>query len=63
MAKTTVSVKDWRPEQMDELYGAVNDYIEEGGRFSEFSASTLVGVAALYEPWCVMEIDAVAVVD
>jgi hypothetical protein len=49
--------------QIDELYGAANDNIEEGGRFSEFSASTLVGVAALYEPWCVVEIDAVAVVD
>jgi enamine deaminase RidA (YjgF/YER057c/UK114 family) len=63
LAKTTVYVRDWRPELIEELYGAVNDYIEEGGRFSEFTASTLVGVAALYEPWCVVEIDAVAVVD
>jgi enamine deaminase RidA (YjgF/YER057c/UK114 family) len=63
LAKTTVYVKDWRPELMDDLYGALNDYIEEGGSFSEFTASTLIGVAALYEPWCVVEIDAVAVVD
>ena len=62
-AKTTVYVKDWRPELMEELYGAVSDYIEEGGAFSEFTASTLVGVAALYEPWRLVEIDAVAVVD
>ena len=62
VAKTTIYVKDWRPELMDELYGAVNDYIEGGGRFGEFTASTLVGVAALYEPWCLVEIDAVAVV-
>jgi enamine deaminase RidA (YjgF/YER057c/UK114 family) len=41
----------------------INDYIEDGGEFIEFTASTLVGVAALDEPWCVVEIDAVAVVD
>ena len=62
-ARTTIYVKDWRPELMDELYEAVNDYIEGGGRFGGFTASTLVGVAALYEPWCLVEIDAVAVVD
>ena len=47
---------------MDELLGAVNDYVEAGGTLP-VSASTLVGVAALYEPWCLVEIDAVAVVD
>jgi enamine deaminase RidA (YjgF/YER057c/UK114 family) len=62
-AKTTVYAKDWRPELIEELYGAVNDYIEDGGTFTEFTASTLVGVAALYEPWCLVEIDAVAVID
>jgi enamine deaminase RidA (YjgF/YER057c/UK114 family) len=62
-AKTTVYVKDWHPELMDDLYGAVSDYIEDGGSFAEFTASTLVGVAALYEPWCLVEIDAVAVID
>jgi enamine deaminase RidA (YjgF/YER057c/UK114 family) len=48
---------------MEELYGAVNDYIDEGGNVSEFTASTLVGVAALYERCCAVEIDAVADVD
>jgi enamine deaminase RidA (YjgF/YER057c/UK114 family) len=62
LAKTTVYVKDWRPELMEDLYAAVNDYVETGGRFVELTASTLVGVAALYEPWCVVEVDAVAVV-
>jgi enamine deaminase RidA (YjgF/YER057c/UK114 family) len=63
LAKTTVYVRDWRPELMEELYGAVNDYVEDSGKFVEFTASTLVGVAALYEPWCLVEVDAVAVVD
>lgn len=48
---------------MEQLYGAVDDYIDEGGNVSEFTASTLVGVAALYERWCAVDIDAVAVVD
>jgi enamine deaminase RidA (YjgF/YER057c/UK114 family) len=63
LAKTTVYVRDWRPELMEELYAALNDYISEGGAFREFTASTLVGVAALYEPWCLVEVEAVAVVD
>jgi len=63
LAKTTVYVKDWRPELVEDLHAAVNDHVETGGSFVEFTASTLVGVAALYEPWCVVEVDAVAVVD
>jgi 2-iminobutanoate/2-iminopropanoate deaminase len=62
LAKTTVYVKDWRPELMDELLRAVNEYVEDGGEFP-VSASTLVGVAGLYEPWCLVEIDAGAIVD
>ena len=62
-ARTTIYVKDLRPGLMDELYEAVNDYIEGGGRFGGFTASTLVGVAALHEPWCVWWRYAVAVVD
>jgi 2-iminobutanoate/2-iminopropanoate deaminase len=63
LAKTTVYVKDLRPEHLDELYAGVNDFVEDGGTFVEFTSSTLVGVAALYEPWRVVEIEAVAVVD
>jgi enamine deaminase RidA (YjgF/YER057c/UK114 family) len=63
LAKTTVYVKDLRPDHLDELYAGVTDFVEDGGAFVEFTASTLVGVAALYEPWCVVEIEAVAVVD
>ncbi len=46
------------PEVRDEAVSGV-----ASGSFSEFTASTLVGVAALYEPWCAVEIDAGAVVD
>jgi enamine deaminase RidA (YjgF/YER057c/UK114 family) len=63
LAKTTVYVKDLRPEHLDELYAGVNDFVEAGGTFVEFTGSMLVGVASLYEPWCVVEIEAVAVVD
>ena len=63
LAKTAVYVKDLRPDHLDELYAGVNVFVEEGGTFVELTASTLVGVAALHEPWCVVEIGAVAVVD
>jgi hypothetical protein len=36
LAKTTVYVKDWRPELVEDLHAAVNDYVETGGSFVEF---------------------------
>ena len=65
LARTTIYVKDWRPELMDEIFAAAGDVAatEEGVELPPLTASTLVGVAALYEPWCLIEMDAIAVAD
>ena len=63
VAKVTTYVRDLRPEHLEELIAGVAEYAETGGRFTGFSAGTLVGVAALYEPWCLVEVDVTAVID
>lgn len=63
IAKSTLYVVDYTPEKMADIFGGVEDYVVGGGEMTGFSASTLVGVAALFEPWALIEIDVTAVVD
>jgi enamine deaminase RidA (YjgF/YER057c/UK114 family) len=63
IAKMTLYVVDYAPEKMADLFGGVEDYAAGGGDFTGFSATTLAGVAALFEPWAQVEIDVTAVVD
>jgi enamine deaminase RidA (YjgF/YER057c/UK114 family) len=63
IAKTTVYVVDYTPEKLADIYGGVEDYVTGGGEMTGFSASTLVGVSALFEAWALVEIDVTAVVD
>jgi enamine deaminase RidA (YjgF/YER057c/UK114 family) len=62
IAKVTILVKDYDPSKFEEFMAGFGDYVEEGGRLGTVpSASTLVGVTSLYEPWCLVEIEAIAV--
>jgi enamine deaminase RidA (YjgF/YER057c/UK114 family) len=63
VAKWTLFIKDYSPELFDEYMAGYGDYLEKGGTFAPVTAGTLVGVTALWEPWCVMEIEAIAVAD
>jgi 2-iminobutanoate/2-iminopropanoate deaminase len=63
IAKWTLYIKDYTPELFEEYMAAYGDYLEGGGTFAPVTAGTLVGVSALVEPWCVIEIDAIAVLD
>ena len=63
VAKVTTYVRDLGPGHLEELIAGVSEYTQTGGRFTGFSAGTLVGVAALYEPWCLVELDITAVID
>jgi enamine deaminase RidA (YjgF/YER057c/UK114 family) len=63
IAKSTVYVVDYTPEKLADIFGAVEDYAAGGGDFTGFAASTLAGVAALFEPWALVEFDVTAVVD
>jgi enamine deaminase RidA (YjgF/YER057c/UK114 family) len=63
VVKSTVYVRDLQPGHLEEVMAAVGDYIEQGGTMVTLSASTMVGVTSLYEPWCLVEVDVIAVVD
>ncbi len=62
IAKVTLLIVDHSPEKMADIFGGVEDYAAAGGDFTGFSASTLAGVAALFEPWALVEVDVIAVV-
>ena len=61
IAKLTIYIKDYSTERFDELVAGFTDYLEQGGTLAAATATTLVGVGALFEPWCLVEIDAIAV--
>jgi enamine deaminase RidA (YjgF/YER057c/UK114 family) len=63
IAKWTLYIKDYTPEQFESYMAGFGDYLEGGGTFAPVTAGTLVGVSALFEPWCLVEIDAIAVLD
>ena len=64
ITKTTIMIKDFDAARFDEFMAGFGDYIGAGGTIGTIAAaSTLIGVAALYEPWCDIEIDATAVLD
>jgi enamine deaminase RidA (YjgF/YER057c/UK114 family) len=64
ITKTTIMIKDYDAARFDEFLAGFGDYIGAGGTIGTVAAaSTLIGVAALYEPWCHIEIDATAIVD
>jgi enamine deaminase RidA (YjgF/YER057c/UK114 family) len=64
ITKTTIMIKDYDAARFDEFMAGFGDYVGAGGTIGTVAAaSTLIGVAALYESWCHIEIDAIAVVD
>jgi enamine deaminase RidA (YjgF/YER057c/UK114 family) len=60
IAKIVFYIVDWKPEKLGPLFEAA---IEVFGDDMVVTASTLVGVAGLFEPEWLIEIDATAVVD
>jgi enamine deaminase RidA (YjgF/YER057c/UK114 family) len=60
VVKLTFLVVDWEPQKVGELFEAS---IEVFGDDIVPTASTLHGVAALFDPAMLIEIDAVAIVD
>ena len=60
IAKINFYIVDWTPEKLGPLFEAA---IEVFGDDMVVTASTLVGVSALFEPDWLIEIDATAVVD
>lgn len=60
IAKIVFYIVDWTPEKLGPLFEAA---IEVFGDDMVVTASTLVGVAGLFEPEWLIEIDATAVVD
>jgi enamine deaminase RidA (YjgF/YER057c/UK114 family) len=59
VAKLTIYIKDYTPDALEPLVGAA---IEVFGDQYPVTASTLLGVATLWQPDILIEIDAVAVV-
>ena len=60
LVKVTFLIVDWTPDKLGDLFEAA---IEVFGEEFPTNTSTLHGVAALFDPQCVIEIDAIAVVD
>jgi len=60
VAKITFYVVDWSPEKLDGLFEGAIAALGEG---LAVTATTLVGVQALFEPEWLIEIDVTAVVD
>jgi 2-iminobutanoate/2-iminopropanoate deaminase len=63
VAKWTLYIKDYTSELFESYMAGFGDYLEGGGTFAPVTAGTLVGVSALFEPWCLVEIEAIAVLD
>jgi 2-iminobutanoate/2-iminopropanoate deaminase len=64
ITKTTIMIRDYDAARFDAFMAGFGDYIGGGGTLGTIpAASTLIGVAALFEPWCHVEIDAIAVLD
>jgi enamine deaminase RidA (YjgF/YER057c/UK114 family) len=63
IAKWTLFIKDYSADLFEEYMAGYGDYLQGGGTFAPITAGTLVGVTALWEPWCLMEIEAIAVAD
>ena len=61
IAKLTIYIKDYSPDKFDAFMAGFGDYLEGGGTLVSTSAATLVGVTALFEPWSLVELDAIAV--
>jgi enamine deaminase RidA (YjgF/YER057c/UK114 family) len=61
IAKLTIYVKDYSAERFDEFMAGFGDYLEDGSTVASASAATLVGVATLFEPWSLVELDVIAV--
>ena len=60
VAKLTLYVVDWTPEKLGPLFEAL---VAVFGDALPVTATTLIGVATLFEPQFVIEIDVTAVVD
>jgi len=60
IAKFTIYVADYSEHAFEAIVGAA---IEEAGEDYPVTASTLVGVAALWQPGLLIEIDATLVLD
>jgi enamine deaminase RidA (YjgF/YER057c/UK114 family) len=64
LCKTTIMIKDYDGARFDEFMAGFGDYIGDGGTLGTVpAASTLIGVSELFEAWCQVEIEAVAVLD
>lgn len=64
IAKTTTYIMGLGPEKVHEYLLGLGDYHAGGGTVGTAAhASTMVGVTALYAPWCLVEIDAIAVLE
>ena len=64
ITKTTILIKDYDSTRFEEFMAGFGEYIGGGGTIGTIAAaSTLIGVSALFEPWCQIEIDATAVLD
>jgi len=59
-AKTTIYVVDYPVERFDEIFRSATEVLDEG---DPLTAGTLVGVAALWQPDVLIEIDAMIVAD
>lgn len=62
-AKLTLHIKDYAEEMFESFMAGFGDYLEGGGTLAPVTAGTLVGVTSLFESWCLVEIDAIAVLD
>jgi enamine deaminase RidA (YjgF/YER057c/UK114 family) len=59
----TVYVVGWREELAGDLWQGAIAFAEQGGAIDPPAAWTLVGVQALADPRCLVEIEALAVLD
>jgi len=63
IAKWTLFIKNYSAEAFEAYMAGFGDYLEGGGSIAPTAAGTLVGVAELFEPWILVELEAIAVID
>ena len=63
VVRLTFYVTDWRPEKIDDFMSGVQRVAGELGLPSPLPPSSLIGVASLFEPDVLVEVEATAVLD
>lgn len=62
VVRLTFYLVDWKTEKHDDLLAGITDVAEEFGIPQPMPPSTLIGVAALFKPEVMFEVEATAIV-